>query len=182
MDFTVCSWGNLLCIYSLQGNGERIFEKVNFEKYPQLSSGARTLIFWYKNLIGIWYVFQLQPEELIAPSIEKTGSEQPIDSSSSSEATSETSEQIMPYSDFVYFMTKVTHNSFLASGDFCCLLMTAILLLFSGYSLCLLNFRINLNKILRLGKNLQNWKNTGLFLDWEAVCIRLKNRQNKITE
>ena len=34
---------------------------------------------------------------------------------------------------------------------------------FFGYSLCLLNFGVNPNKILRLGKNLQNWANTGLF-------------------
>ena len=33
-----------------------------------------------------------------------------------------------------------------------------------GYSLCLLNSGINPIKILRLGKNLQNWENTGLFL------------------
>ena len=38
-----------------------------------------------------------------------------------------------------------------------------ILLSFLGYSLCLLNFGINPNEILRLGKNLQNWENTDLF-------------------
>ena len=31
------------------------------------------------------------------------------------------------------------------------------------YSLCLLNLVINPNKILRLGKNLPNWENTGLY-------------------
>ena len=42
-------------------------------------------------------------------------------------------------------------------------LQAVILLPFWGYSLCLLNLGINHNKILRFGKNLQNWKNTGLF-------------------
>ena len=31
----------------------------------------------------------------------------------------------------------------------------------------------NPNKILRLGKNLRNWENTGLFFIWEAACILL---------
>ena len=38
-----------------------------------------------------------------------------------------------------------------------------IILPILGNSLCLLNVRINSNKTLRLGKNLQNWENTGLF-------------------
>ena len=40
---------------------------------------------------------------------------------------------------------------------------TVNILPFLGNSLCLLNLGINTNKILRLGKNLQNWENTGLF-------------------
>ena len=38
-----------------------------------------------------------------------------------------------------------------------------ILLPTLGYCLCLLNLGINPNTILRLGKNIKNWENTGLF-------------------
>ena len=49
-------------------------------------------------------------------------------------------------------------------------LYSVISLPFLGYSLCLLNLGINPNKILRLGKNLQNWGKDRSFLDWEAAC------------
>ena len=51
----------------------------------------------------------LQPTEPVIPEVQKTSSVRTNDSSSS-ESPSETSEQIMPYSDFVYFMSKVFFN------------------------------------------------------------------------
>ena len=50
-----------------------------------------------------------------------------------------------------------------ADQDPQCFLFIVVIETFFGYSLCLLSLGINPNKILRLGKNLQNWENTGLF-------------------
>ena len=50
----------------------------------------------------------------------------------------------------------------------------AVILLPSlGYSLCHLNLGIILIKSFDWEINIKNWENIGLFLDWEAACIRL---------
>ena len=61
---------------------------------------------------------------------------------------------------------------------------TVILLPTLGYSLWLLNLGINPNKILRLEKKYQKLGKYRPFSDWKAaaVCIQLKNRQNKIID